>query len=57
MSAFFGEHGGFILASYAAAAIVVVGLVARAVFEHRLRRRELERLEAKGVRRRSETAA
>lgn len=55
MSAFFGEHGGFILASYAAAVVVIFGLVARAVIEYRMRRRELERLEAKGVRRRSET--
>ena len=57
MNAFFGEHGGFILASYAAAAVVILGLVARAVLEHRRCRRELERLEARGVRRRSETAA
>jgi heme exporter protein D len=57
MSAFFGEHGGFILASYAAASAVITGLVARAVLEHRRRRRELEDLEARGLRRRSEWGA
>ena len=48
-----GPHAFFILAAYGAAALVVLGLVARAVLDHRAQVRALARLEARGARRRS----
>lgn len=48
------EHGGFIVASYAAAAVTVAGLILRAWLAHRSATRQLAALEAQGVRRRSE---
>ena len=49
-----GPHGGFIVASYAAAALIVGGLIVRAVVEHRTLQAALKRLEDGGARRRSE---
>jgi heme exporter protein D len=48
-----GPHAFFILAAYGAAALVVLGLVARAVLDHRAQVRALASLEARGARRRS----
>jgi heme exporter protein D len=50
-----GPHAGFILAAYGAVAAVIVGLVVWVVLDGRLQRQRLERLEARGIRRRSET--
>ena len=46
-------HAGFILAAYIAAAIVVGGLIIRAVVDHRLQRKALDELAARGLGRRS----
>jgi heme exporter protein D len=46
-------HIGFIIASYAAAAAVVVGLIAWVTFDFRTQRCNLNDLEARGVTRRS----
>lgn len=48
-----GPHAGFIIASYAIAFAVVAGLIVWAVLDHRLTRQALERLEARGGRRRT----
>ena len=48
-----GPHASFIAAAYGVTALVVLGLVARAVVDHRLQARRLAELEARGVRRRS----
>jgi heme exporter protein D len=48
-----GPHAFFIAAAYAATALVVLGLVARAVVDHRVQARRLAELEARGIRRRS----
>jgi heme exporter protein D len=47
------SHAGFIVASYAAAAVVVLGLIAWVVLDFRTQRRNLADLEARGVTRRS----
>jgi heme exporter protein D len=47
------NHAGFIVASYAAAAIVVVALIAWVMVDFRAQRRNLAELEARGVTRRS----
>ena len=47
------NHAGFIVASYAAAAIVVVALIAWVMLDFRAQRRNLAELEARGVTRRS----
>ena len=52
-----GPHGWFILAAYAATALVIVGLILRAVVDHRAQLLALTDLEGRGVRRRSEAAA
>ena len=49
-----GPHAFFIVAAYAATAIIVAGLVLRAVLDHRAQRRALAELEGRGMRRRSE---
>jgi len=46
-------HAGFILAAYAVTALVMGGLVLRAVLDHRAQSRALAELEARGARRRS----
>ena len=48
-----GPHGAFILAAYAAAAFVVIGLIAWVITDHAAQRRLLADLEARGVTRRS----
>jgi heme exporter protein D len=48
-----GDHAGFIVAAYGLAAIVVAGLIARAVLDYRAQKAALARLEARGARRRS----
>jgi heme exporter protein D len=47
------NHAGFIVASYATAAIVVVVLIAWVMLDFRVQRRNLAELEARGVTRRS----
>jgi heme exporter protein D len=49
----FGPHAVFIVASYAAAIVVVAGLIAWVYFDFRAQRRALGDLEAHGVTRRS----
>jgi heme exporter protein D len=51
-----GPHGGFIVASYAAAVLIVGGLILRAVLDHRMQKAALARLEERGARRRSDRA-
>jgi heme exporter protein D len=48
-----GPHAAFIWASYGATALVIAGLVARAVLDERQQKQALIKLEAQGVRRRS----
>ena len=48
-----GPHAFFIAAAYIVTALVVLGLVARAIVDHRIQARRLAELEARGVRRRS----
>jgi heme exporter protein D len=49
-----GPHGAFIVASYAMAAFVVLGLIAWVLADHAAQRRLLADLEARGVTRRSQ---
>jgi len=49
----FGPHAVFIIAAYAAAVVVVMGLVAWVVLDLRAQKRVLGDLEAHGVTRRS----
>jgi heme exporter protein D len=44
-----GPHAGFIIAAYAAAAVVIGALVAWVIFDHRKQSRALAELEAKGI--------
>jgi heme exporter protein D len=48
-----GPHAGFIVAAYAIALVVVAGLIAWIVVDHRAQLRILEDLERAGVTRRS----
>jgi heme exporter protein D len=48
-----GPHAIFIASAYAAALLVVVGLTAWVIADHRMQRRKLHELEARGVTRRS----
>ncbi len=48
-----GPFAGFIIASYAATALVVVGLIAWVTVDGRRQGRALAALEARGVKRRS----
>jgi heme exporter protein D len=50
------NHAGFIVASYAAAAVVVAVLIAWVMLDFRAQRRNLAELEARGVTRRSATS-
>ena len=50
-------HTGFIIAAYAAAAIVVAGLCAWVMLDYRAQRRNLADLERRGIARRAATAA
>ncbi|MBZ6075572.1 heme exporter protein CcmD [Microvirga sp. WGZ8] len=47
------SHALFIASAYAITALVVVGLILRAVVDHRIQRRALAELEARGAGRRS----
>jgi heme exporter protein D len=49
-----GPHAGFILASYAAVAVVLGGLVLATILDHRAQKRALADLEQRGAGRRSE---
>jgi heme exporter protein D len=49
------EHWGFIIAAYALSALVVAGLVLATALDHRAQCRALSALEARGLRRRSDT--
>lgn len=51
-----GPHTFFIVAAYGATAIIVGGLILRAVLDHRTQRRALAELEGRGLRRRSSDA-
>jgi heme exporter protein D len=48
-----GPHADFIVAAYAVAALVVLGLIVWVEIDNRTQRRELARLAAQGVTRRS----
>jgi heme exporter protein D len=50
------SHAGFIVASYAAAAVVVLALIAWVALDFRMQRRTLADLESRGVTRRSAPA-
>ena len=50
------SHAFYVVASYVAAFAVSFGLIAWVWLDHRGRHRELERLEAAGIRRRSARA-
>jgi heme exporter protein D len=52
-----GPHAAFILAAYAVTVLVVIGLIAWVVLDHRTQTRALADLDARGVRRRSEPPA
>jgi heme exporter protein D len=51
-----GPHAGFIMTAYAAAIVIVVGLVVWVMLERRHLTRAVDDLEAKGITRRSERA-
>ena len=51
-----GPHASFILAAYAAAIVLIGGLIAWVLLDHRAQRRRLLDLEVRGVTRRSERA-
>jgi heme exporter protein D len=48
-----GNHGGFIVAAYLAAVIVLAGLIGWVVLDGRALKRRLADLESRGIRRRS----
>lgn len=49
-----GPHAGFIIAAYAIAALVVIGLIGWVLADYAAQRRLLADLEARGVTRRSD---
>jgi heme exporter protein D len=49
-----GQHAAFIWTAYGATSLVVAGLIARAILDERRQKRALIKLEADGVRRRSQ---
>jgi heme exporter protein D len=51
-----GPHAAFIIAAYAVTVLVVIGLIAWVMLDHRAQARALADLDARGVRRRSEPA-
>jgi heme exporter protein D len=51
-----GPHAGFIIAAYALAALVVIGLIAWVLADYAAQRRLLADLEARGVTRRSDSS-
>ena len=52
-----GPHAAFIIAAYAAALAVVIGLISWVIADHTAQRRLLAELEARGVTRRSDKEA
>jgi heme exporter protein D len=48
-----GTHAAFIVTAYAAAVVIVGGLIAWVLLDHRAQLRKLAELEARGVTRRS----
>ena len=52
-----GPHASFIIAAYAAAVMVVIGLIVWVEVDNRAQRRHLKRLHAQGVTRRSGKSA
>ena len=52
-----GPHAAYIWAAYGAAALVIAGLVAWLVLDGRRQQRLIAGLEARGVRRRSQSGA
>ena len=51
-----GPHAAFIVTAYAAAVIIIGGLVAWVLLDYRAQRRKLAELDARGVTRRSAPA-
>ena len=49
-----GPHGSFIVAAYAATAVILAALLLNAILQHRNQLRALAELEARGARRRSD---
>lgn len=49
------SHVGFITAAYVLTALVIVGLIAWVLLDGRALRRRIAELEARGIRRRSDT--
>ena len=52
-----GPHTDFIIAAYAIAALVIIGLIVWIELDNRAQRRHLKRLQAQGVTRRSDKSA
>ena len=52
-----GPHALFIITAYAVAALVILGLIAWVLADHRAQRRLLADLEARGITRRSQRRA
>ena len=50
-----GPHAAFIIAAYAIAALVVIGLILWVEIDNRMQRRQLAKLKEQGVSRRSAT--
>ena len=50
-----GPHASFIIAAYVMAGVVVLGLIAWVIADHEAQRRRIAALEARGIKRRSET--
>jgi heme exporter protein D len=51
-----GPHADFIVTAYGITALVVAALIGWVALDHRAQKRSLERLEARGITRRSERA-
>ena len=49
-----GQHAAFIWTAYGATTLMVAALIARAILDERRQKRALIKLEAEGVRRRSQ---
>ena len=52
-----GPHAAFIVTAYAAATVVIGGLIAWVLLDYRAQLRKLADLEARGITRRSDRAA
>ena len=52
-----GPHAAFIVTAYAAATVIVAGMIAWVTLDRRQLTRELDDLEARGVTRRSQRAS